>query len=336
MREQMEWQAKHILYEYDLFPRQIAQVREHEWKVKTDHGFFLLKRTGESPAQLYFVASWLHYLYSRGMYTAIPYYISKYGEACISTVAGAYVLQPWVDGARPLPRFPDWESHVLREVGRIHKISAQAEQGWDGYAPVSLDTIKRRWEDGIAHIQKAAQEAGKESTGTGLERMLKESAEHVRHFAEWAIQELEEAAEQIEESALARVLCHGRIHRSNLLQDADGRIYFLNFERANLDTPIRDIALFFRRYAPQYQWNIRKGREWLAAYETERLLTKEERQLLSCYLLFPERLAQVARAYVRETGEEREEYVRKLLKTWQKHLGFLPKMHQFAFAIAQK
>lgn len=336
MKGRMEWQAKHLLYEYDLFLRGIDWIRENEWKLDTDHGLFLLKKTDESPAQLYFVASWLHYLHSQGIQSIMPYCITKYGEACIREAEGTYVLQQWVTGAQPIHAIPNWESQVLREVARIHRISAQTDKGWDGYAPVSLEKIKGRWEDGIVHIKKLAKESEGEGVSPGLERTVKESAEHVQHFAEWAIQELEEAAEQIEESALVRVLCHGRIHRRNIIQGIDGQLYLTNFERANLDTPVRDLALFFRRYAPQCQWNIRKGREWLAAYEEERLLTEEERQLLSCYLLFPERLAQVARAYLRDRGEEREQNGRKLLKTWQKHLGFLPKMHQFAFAITQK
>jgi spore coat protein YsxE len=330
----IEWQMKHLLYEYDLFSYRIDEHGKDKWRVGTDRGIFLLEKTYEHTAQLYFVAYWLHYLFHRGVRSVIPFCVTKYGEPYIATSEGIYLLYPWIEEANTVQSMPNWEAKVLKEVGRIHRISEQAKEKWRGYAPISLKQIKQRWENGITQI--AVVETKQKEWRNELERNIIEDAGYVKQFAEWALQELNKATEKIEEKGLVRVLCHGRIHRRNIIVDTDHHFYFTRFERANFDTPVRDLAIFFRRYAPYYQWSIQKGREWLAAYEAERLLTEEERQLLSCYVLFPEKLVQIARNYMLDPNKKQKQQAGHYIQTWQKHLQLLPKMRRFAFAIARK
>lgn len=334
--ELVEWQAKHLLHDYDLRLYGIDETEKNRWRVETDNGIFLLEKTDEHPTQLYFVASWLHYLYSQGIKSVVPFCVTKYGEPYIATRYGMYVLQPWIEETEAIWRVPEWETRVLREVGRIHQVSIRAQVRWQGYAPVSLEQIRQRWESSIAQVVLIAEMAGQHHGTEVFGKMVKKNVEQFLHFAQYAVRELTDATARLERRPLMRVLCHGRIHRRNMIIGAGGAFYITRFERANLDTPVRDLAIFFRRYAPRCGWSIRRGRKWLAAYEEENPLTEEERLLLSCYLLFPERLAHVARTYWNTAGEDRGQSVQQWMQTWQKHLQLLSEMHQFALAIKQK
>ncbi|MMZ54867.1 Spore coat protein S [compost metagenome] len=334
--ELVEWQVKHLLHDYDLYLYGIDEMEKNRWRIETNNGVFLLEKTGEHPTQLYFVASWLHYLYTQGVKSVVPFSVTKYGEPYIATKYGMYTLQPWIDETEAIWHVPEWEAKVLSEVGRIHQVSIQAQVRWRGYAPVSLEQIRQRWKNSIAQITLIAEVAEQNHGAEVFEKMVKRSIEQVLHFAEYAVQELSEAAVRLEGRHLMRALCHGRIHRRNIIVGATGAFYITRFERANLDTPVRDLAIFFRRYAPRCEWSIRRGRKWLAAYEEENPLTEEERLLLSCYLLFPERLAHVARTYLNTAEGDREHNVQQWTQTWQKHLRLLSEMHQFALAIKQK
>ena len=336
MMERMEWLAKHLLYEYDLFLHQIEERGKDTWRVDTNQGAFLLRRMYEHPVQLYFVASWLHYLYDRGIRSIIPFCVTKYGEPYVFVSGDRYALNLWIEEAEPIRSVPGWEARVLREVGRIHKVSQQAGERWRGYAPVSLEQVKRRWEDSINRMTVVAEAAGGAGRSMEFARTVRGSVEQISLFTDRAMRGLAEVAVKLEGKELARALCHGRLYRRNVIVGTSRKLYLTHFEHANFDVPIRDLAIFFRRYAPYYEWNIQKGQEWLAEYEAERPLTLEERQLLSCYLLFPERLMQLVWSHIRDSEEKREEHARRRTKTWQKHLRLLPKMHRFAFSVIQK
>ncbi|AMA72095.1 MULTISPECIES: phosphotransferase [Aneurinibacillus] len=333
--ENIEQRTKHVLHEYDLRLHNLVQEGQNRWKAETDCGSFWLEVTHEHPLQLNFVASWLRYLSARGVRSVIPFCLTKYGEPCVVTYEGTYLLLPWIEQIAMIKDLPDWDIKVLKEMARIHKISAEAGEQWRGYAPVSLRQVRQRWEEGIARIEEIAEAGGKRKTASAFERAVRNSAEQVRQFAEWGIQELEKVAVSSDVLHLSRALCHGRVHSRNILVGAGRQIYFINFERANFDTPVRDVTLFFRRYGPAWEWRKGKGREWLYAYESERCLTKGERRLLACYLMYPERLMELARKYVRASKERREQMEQQQVLAWKKHLRLLPKMHEFALGIEQ-
>ena len=85
-------------------------------------------------------------------------------------------------------------------------------------------------------------------------------------------------------------ICHGRINRKNIVVGKNKKIYFINFEKATIDTHVKDLALFFRRYAPYIQWDPAVGHDWLVGYNQRFPLTHGEKLLLGCYLLFPEKV----------------------------------------------
>ncbi|MCD8509340.1 MAG: hypothetical protein LRY73_05285 [Bacillus sp. (in: Bacteria)] len=103
--------------------------------------------------------------------------------------------------------------------------------------------------------------------------------------------------EQRKKKSFRSVLCHGKPSRKHTCFDQYGTAYFLNFEKAVLDTPSRDLALMFRHFFQSRPWDEQEGQHWLQLYERHFALFDEERHLLMSYLAFPESLYQSVDLY---------------------------------------
>ncbi|WP_047150603.1 phosphotransferase [Aneurinibacillus tyrosinisolvens] len=327
----MERQAKHFLREYDATLLEMQQITGKLWRLETDRGTFALKETRESPEQLYFVANWLYFLHTAGVRSVIPFQITKYGEPYILTRQGIYMLRPWVQSGAGMELFSDWETSAITEMARIHRASEAAKEHWKGYAPVTLARIRERWKGGVSALHQML--IAPQSGASLFESAVKGSGDYVLRYAVRAVKQLDELQNKgIGEEGLALSLCHGRIHRENIIAGGNGELYFINFDRANLDTPVRDLAIFFRRYAPRRQWDSRVGMNWMRAYESVRPLSHGEKKLLACYLLYPERMMKELSRYTKEervlpAAEQQHVY------RWQKNLQMLSKTYGFINAI---
>ena len=98
-----------------------------------------------------------------------------------------------------------------------------------------------------------------------------------------------------EKSAAQGVFCHGAYKGDNLRLDSSGRLRVTGFERATGDLVIADLADLLRR-------NLRRGADGeqllrlLAAYESQRPLSAEERPVLIAMLIYPHRFLKLVNA----------------------------------------
>ncbi|WP_027414868.1 phosphotransferase [Aneurinibacillus terranovensis] len=324
----MERQAKHLLYEYDLRPLAI-QTNEPEkaWLIKTKKAKYLLKKTEEKPAQIESVANALYFLEKQGMKSILPFCKTKYGESYIHAPKGMFTLIPWdLDGGNSLVP-TNWELIVLQEMARIHAVSSDMEKKWTGYGPVALRQIGARWKEGIVRL-KAFSSDKSEGQLTPFQRCVAEDLHHVLKPAVHALHKLEELERGIDEDkGLPLSLCHGNIHRKNLLF-SDNRLYFLNYEKANYDTPVRDLALFFRKHLFNYSWDNSRGSRWLAIYNKHRPLSEQEKRLLGCCLLYPERMMSLIERYTRDRPPA-QNVEQEFIERWQKDVKMLTKIQKF-------
>ena len=85
------------------------------------------------------------------------------------------------------------------------------------------------------------------------------------------------------------VMCSAMVwDASSVLHTKEGS-YLLHFDRANMDSPARDLALYISRKVDLSGDQGLKGcLEYLASYEEVFPLTQSEKLLLAIFLLFPE------------------------------------------------
>ena len=91
-------------------------------------------------------------------------------------------------------------------------------------------------------------------------------------------------------------LCHGDYQYHNILWTQEGwRI--VNFEKMQLDNPIRDVYLFMRKVMEKNNWLVSLGMELMDAYEAIRSLDGYSRQDLYHRFSYPEKFWKITNFY---------------------------------------
>lgn len=91
-------------------------------------------------------------------------------------------------------------------------------------------------------------------------------------------------------------ICHKDFTAHNVLL-CGGRAIVLNLEECSIDLPVCDLANLIKRRMRKCGWKIEDANRILAAYESVRPLTPEEKILLHAILAFPQKLWRVVNKY---------------------------------------
>ena len=89
---------------------------------------------------------------------------------------------------------------------------------------------------------------------------------------------------------------HGDCNQHNMLRTAQG-VRLVNYENLFYGEQMVDLANYLRKILEKNSWSTDMGKHILEAYEKQRKLCKEEKQLLHVLLLFPEKFWKVSNHY---------------------------------------
>lgn len=279
--------ASHLLFEYDLRPVTLQPVDQvNSWQVETEQGKFFLKKMDIDRNQVNEIGRRLIVLIQSGITCILPFQINKYGDNHIYTGEGIYVLLPWIEKAYDIHELKRWEMRVIKQLATLHKASLTHLGASMGEEKSILSKVEERWRNRVLefrtfHLQNH----------TRLSALLEDGKKKALRMGDLAIHRLEEIKKVMEQEGKVRLsLCHGQINRKNIIVDSERKVIFTHLEKATIDTPVKDLAIFFRRYAPYKNWDPEIGAEWLKVYTEIFPLTHTEKLLLGSYLLFPERV----------------------------------------------
>lgn len=98
------------------------------------------------------------------------------------------------------------------------------------------------------------------------------------------------------EQVQGECICHGDYQYHNILKTAEGwRI--VNFEKIQLDDPVRDLYLFMRKVMEKNNWSICQGQEILGAYTAIRSLDLYSGRDLYYRFAYPEKFWKIVNFY---------------------------------------
>ncbi|UCZ52121.1 spore coat protein YsxE [Bacillus shivajii] len=286
-----------VLFQYDIYPEKIESYGKVR-KVDTKYGSYGLKKTRMTREQ----ADWFIHVMRRleriGFHYVVPVLPTKYGDYVVRYGDDAYYLMPWYEDHQEFRHPVNPEEVMVEELSKLHGLTERSQEYSEDLLQNSYDALKRRWERRKIEMERYADEVeGKTYLSpfeltflTHFQRSIHMAEEAETHLASW----LEKAKEK---KSFRSVLCHGRPSRKHTCFDQYGSSYFLNFEKAVLDTPTRDVVLLFRHFFQSRPWDEQEGRHWLQLYEKHFALFDEERHLLMSYLAFPESMYQTVDAY---------------------------------------
>ena len=96
--------------------------------------------------------------------------------------------------------------------------------------------------------------------------------------------------------AQRQCFCHGDYQYHNILKTAGGwRI--VNFEKLQMDNPVRDLYLFMRKVMEKNNWSISQGRDILEAYQAIRSLDEYSGLDLYHRFAYPEKFWKITNFY---------------------------------------
>ncbi|OIJ10585.1 spore coat protein YsxE [Anaerobacillus alkalilacustris] len=304
----------HILFQYDLYPGKIEQFGKVK-KITSPKGTFALKESNMTQEQ----ANWFSHVMRRlekiDYYQVVPVIPNKYGDLTITHGNKTFYLQPWFWEEAEVP---DEKKEIIlfRQLGKLHSLTVKPQEFSKDTIENSYQELLKRWEKRRLEMEYFAELCERKTYMSPFELTFLTHYSRMEQLANTASNYLKEWYDDcLEKQTFRAVLCHGKLDRSHIFYHPNGYGYLFNFEKAVLDTPVRDLAISFRKSFQYTLWKEDQGADWLGTYERYLLLEEEEKKLFASYLIYPELIYNCVDHYNRRDGSITElQYVQILEK----------------------
>lgn len=244
------------------------------WEVIDDDQKYALKESHAPKEKLYVLHRMLEQVRAAGYPHLLPWVPTEDGEIVVSAYGSQWYATPWQEPADEHVS----ASELATALGHFHRLAEPvAAQFPKLHQVIDLD-LKESWERRQTQIS-----SWQETLEEGEAKISGQSANLPKNSFTLAIRGIDRFLQSEKGVAPRYTICHGRVHPSNVLTSEAG-LYWIDFDHAELDTPIKDLATLIHRYPEESPAEI------LAAYESENKLLPKERRLLAVFLSYPERL----------------------------------------------
>ncbi|GAF64100.1 hypothetical protein BTS2_0992 [Bacillus sp. TS-2] len=303
-----------ILFYYDLYPEHIEDFGKIK-RVESNHGVFALKETQLTPLQADEFVQAMRMLTKHNYQQVVPIIPTKYGEYVVSTKEHSYYLMPWVEPVEYLGRETQ-EEKIVAQMAIIHRLTVQTQKISKEKIDKSYQSLLSHWEHRRMELSRFTDRCEAKTYMSPFELSFVTHSYMLDQMAERAQYHLEKWYEACSEKEKYRIaLCHSRLTRSHSIFNLENEPLLINFERASLDTPARDIAGFCRFSFPKAMWSEDEVMKWFYRYERHLPLLDEEKHLICAYLNFPEPIVFAVEFYLNQRRSISEiEHVQRLEK----------------------
>ncbi|UTR05103.1 spore coat protein YsxE [Alkalihalobacillus sp. LMS6] len=315
-----------LLYYYDLMPTAIEQ-KGKIYRVETEQGVFALKESSMDPVQAEECIHAVRKLARLKYQSFVPIVPTKFGEHSLFISGKSYYLMPWIETQDYQGR-QSVEEVMADSIGTIHRMTVKSQTATKEVIDQSCERLLSRWEMHSLELARFADEAEMKPYLSPFELSFLTHFKMFEQLADEATTHLEKWYKTtVDKGSYRSVLTHGRLSRSHFLHATNGQHLFINFERASLDTPARDLATLCRHGFPHSLWDEDEVLRWFARYEQHLPLINAEKYLVSAYLLFPEPIYYTMMNY-RQGGNELEltQKLEKRIYALRKVQRFVPKI----------
>ncbi|WP_124726661.1 phosphotransferase [Staphylospora marina] len=277
-------------------------------KLKTDHGSFALKRIRPGEKNRWKLldqfARHLEETSSGDVRIQAPIPMRS-GKLWFEGTRYSYVLLPWIEGKTVrLDRVEEWKD-ASRELARLHVRSSGFEPALSDDRLQISGHWQKKWEQDHEQMHILRLAAKWTSNPSETDRAWMEIARYSMGIMENLFRYYEKIGG---DSTVRRYLthgnvCHGRLHRKNILRDSRGDVRFIDWNEISLDAPHADLAAWLS-YAYGRTGSLRVMSEILKGYGEERPLAEEEYALLYARMLYPESLVRMLKnVYLGESAD---------------------------------
>lgn len=287
---------KWVLKEYDFYPERIEE-RDNQKMIYCQRGAFILKETKAPKQYVDWLAEMMWQLKQKGFSAVLPFYPNKYGDRYVVFAERCYYVLPIIQDQVEEKYKESWELDTLRLLAELHQKTVSSSTNRCPLKPLSLSRLEKRWRKRLEQLADYRELAVKKRMMSPFELAFVDKFDYLHQLGERAIYYLQEWQRKYGGSKLRYVLCHGHVGRKTVLHTKEGR-FLINFDRANMDSPARDLALYYRKNVNLgEEYGLEHALHYLASYEDLFTLTSAEKLLFAIFLLFPEQVIKEIERY---------------------------------------
>ncbi|MGN1315348.1 MAG: CotS family spore coat protein [Lachnospiraceae bacterium] len=261
---------------------------------ETKTGVKILKEYKGSSERLLLQQKLLHSIKEKG-YTRIEGILpTREGDLLVRDEdMTAYYLKDYFPGKECNSKDLEDCEGAMRQLALYHLAAALPELAAE-CSPGSFSHI-REMEKHNRELKRVRKYLKGKSQKTEFEMVL---SKYYDFFQEKAANVASESSKMNQDKSKSdsRLFCHGDFQHHNLLFSGN-HIFLINFEKFALDTPARDISLFFRKIMEKNGWSTVWGQRLLGAYEEYKPLTSAEKMDLYYRLSYPEKFWKIVNFY---------------------------------------
>jgi spore coat protein YsxE len=255
-------------------------------------GEYALKCSRAPREKLYLLHQLLNEAIQSGCNHLLPWMETKQGEPVAEVEGTCWYMVPWK--RRSVPDGKRWSSEeAMGALARLHQATESGCKKLDELAPSIRQEDIESWKRKMEMLDQYAKHGKDREFISPFEQAFASAKEQLDRSFQFAIRGLERYRESENASLPRAVLCHGRVHPSNVVQDEE-QVYLIDFDHAQVDTPARDVALAIQRFSLHDEADPFKLFE---AYERVWKLEPKEKRLLALYLSYPERILKTLGRY---------------------------------------
>ncbi|TCS96520.1 phosphotransferase [Hazenella coriacea] len=284
-----------VMEQYDLNPT-VLQYTGGVWRVVTDEGVFALKKSPSSKEKLLLLNEMLTSAQKEGFPHLITWKLTKQGEPIAEIREEIWYASPWKE---PVgigePETKPSAKELVQSIAQFHRVCEKLVKEYPELTPTFNKDLVDDWKESRDHFIDLTRFQEEREFRSPFDQVVYTNQDHVERMFNFAIKGMERLIETEQGKYPRTTLCHRRVHPSNVVYD-DQDYYFIDFDHAEVDTPIRDLALVLRRYTKEKGYSETPD-ELIQCYHEVNPLQPIEKKLLALYLLYPERLLKALRHY---------------------------------------
>ncbi|MBH8606800.1 phosphotransferase [Thermoactinomyces sp. CICC 10521] len=280
-----------VLSKYGWEPAYV-QYTGRVWKVVMPEGEYALKNSRAPREKLLLLHQMLEQVREEGFPHLLPWVKNRDNEPVVQVGNEVWYATPWKDGGEAGPPSP---TETVQALAQLHSLTEPLIERYPELPKrISRDFIQK-WKEKKNQLSEYLETVEKREFASPFDQSFRNLKERLDDTFSFAIRGLERFVET-DDGALPRyALCHRRMHDSNLVWD-DEQFYFIDFDHAQVESPVRDLALAIQRFTSDRDVS-ETPHDLLQAYENSYLLKPKEKRLLALYLSYPERMMKTLKLY---------------------------------------
>lgn len=254
------------------------------WKVSLPGRELALKQSDAPYEKLILLHQILSNMSRDGFEHSLPWELTTEGNAVIRTGTSCWYAVPWKEKQkREIP-----PQEIVCGLAHLHRLSEPVISAYPELMHKTEERLVKDWETKQEQLQSYEDERSEREFRSPFDQSFAQIREWMDRSLSFAIRGMRRFMETEEGIAPRYVLCHRRIHPGNLVWDEE-HFYFIDFDHAQIDSPVRDLALAVHRFSDAADPENSPA-ALIQAYEEILPLQPKEKRLLALYLSYPERL----------------------------------------------